>query len=51
VDGRDGATAIAPTAELVSCPSDTLRQYVPPSSVRQTPPAQAPKYATAGESG
>ena len=34
---------MAPTADEVMKPSETLRQNTPPSTVFQTPPAQAPK--------
>ena len=42
-DGAASDTASAPTADVRKKPSDTLRQYVPPSVDFQTPPAQAPK--------
>ena len=42
-EGSASATASAPTEEVRKKPSDTLRQYVPPSVDFQTPPAHAPK--------
>ena len=42
-EGSASATASAPTEEVPKKPSDTLRQYVPPSVDFQTPPAHAPK--------
>ena len=41
--GSEGATASAPMVALLRKPSETLRQYTPPSPVFQIPPAQAPK--------
>src|SRR5690242_3448592 len=41
--GSDGATAMAPTAEVRKKPSETFSHVVPPSVVFPTPPAQAPK--------
>jgi hypothetical protein len=39
----DGATARAPTEPVFTKPSETLRQFRPPSSVFQMPPPVAPK--------
>jgi hypothetical protein len=40
--GSDGATAIAPTDPVFTCPSVTGDQLVPPFVVLKTPPPVAP---------
>src|SRR5690349_19986767 len=49
--GDDGATAIAPTADVVKYPSETMSQSAPPLVVFHTPPAQPPKYNVPGSVG
>src|SRR5579864_8822392 len=48
MSGLVSDTATAPTEELLSCPSVTTAQVIPPSVVFQRPPPVAPKYASLG---
>ena len=41
--GSHSETATAPTEPVLKNPSDTLNQFMPPSSDFQTPPPVAPK--------